>query len=245
MLWPIFLNIKVSRKYGDNEQYLEDIILHSISDDEVNRLVIKAESGEVRNNNDNFLQLVLKNGNRYEDLIGNSASEKQKYPHSRASFDEYILNIDISDFNNIDLDEENYKSTYKMQKVDQLRKSSDTLYQQFEEDKLTFCDYNIISELTTFIQRKQSFEEEEGCNDDLAMCLVIFAWLVAQDYFKEMSDNDIRKRLYEEQRNQIEQDMAPFGFMNDGLDETSFVDKDGDRWNLDEYGDRSYMWDYM
>jgi lipopolysaccharide export system permease protein len=134
------LNIKVSRKYGDNEQYLEDIILHSISDDEINRLVIKAESGEVRNNNDNFLQLVLKNGNRYEDLVGNSASDQQKYPHSRASFDEYILNIDISDFNNIDLDEENYKSTYKMQKVDQLRKSSDTLVKQFQEDKLTFSE---------------------------------------------------------------------------------------------------------
>ena len=76
------------------------------------------------------------------------------------------------------------------------------------------------------------------------MCLVIFAWLVAQDYFKEMTDNDIRKRLYEEQRNQIEQDMAPFGFIQDGLDETTFTDNQGDTWQVDEYGDRSYMWDY-
>ena len=114
-----------------------------------------------------------------------------------------------------------------------------------EDDKLLTCDYEIISELTTFAQKHNSFEAEEGCNDDLAMCLVIFAWLVAQDYFKEMSDNDIRKRIYEEQKNQIEQDMAPFGFIADGLDDTSFVDRDGDRWNLDEYGDRSYMWDYM
>ena len=113
-----------------------------------------------------------------------------------------------------------------------------------ETDKLIVKDYNIIAELTTFIEKSNSFEAEEGCNDDLAMCLVIFAWLVAQDYFKEMTDNDIRKRLYEEQRNQIEQDMAPFGFINDGLDETSFVDSTGDRWHTDEYGDRSYMWDY-
>ena len=79
------------------------------------------------------------------------------------------------------------------------------------------------------------------------MCLVIFAWLVCQDYFKEMTDDDIRKRVYEEQKNAIEQDMAPFGFLSDGLndEEDSFVDKDGDRWNLDEYGDRSYMWDYL
>ena len=115
-----------------------------------------------------------------------------------------------------------------------------------EEDKLTFKDYEILSELTTFIQKHNSFEAEEGCNDDLAMCLVIYAWLVAQDYFKELTDQDVRKRLYEEQKNQIEQDMAPFGVMSDGLtEESSFVDPEGQRWYADEYGDRSYMWDYM
>ena len=114
-----------------------------------------------------------------------------------------------------------------------------------EEDKLYFNDYDIISELTTFIQKHGSFEAEEGCNDDLAMCLVIYAWLVVQDYFKELTDQDVRKRIYEEQKNQIEQDMAPFGFVSDGLDSESFVDKDGDRWFTDEYGDRAYMWDYL
>ncbi len=115
-----------------------------------------------------------------------------------------------------------------------------------EDDKLLTSDYDIISELTTFAQKHNSFEAEEGCNDDLAMCLVIFAWLVAQDYFKEMTDNDVRKRIYEEQKNQIEQDMAPFGFISDGFEDMdSFVDEEGDRWHTDEYGDRSYMWDYM
>ncbi len=118
-----------------------------------------------------------------------------------------------------------------------------------EADKLIFSDYEILSELTTFIQKSNSFEAEEGCNDDLAMCLVIYAWLVAQDYFKELTDQDVRKRLYEEQKNQIEQDMAPFGFMDDGMDETSFVDADGDRWFTDEYGDKgggmNYMWEYL
>jgi len=113
-----------------------------------------------------------------------------------------------------------------------------------ESDKLLFKDYEIISELTTFISKHNSFEAEEGCNDDLAMCLVIYAWLVAQDYFKELTDQDIRKRLYEEQKNQIEQDMAPFGFIEDGLGNASFVDSEGDRWFTDEYGDMSYMWEY-
>ena len=120
-----------------------------------------------------------------------------------------------------------------------------------EADKILFKDYNVISELTTFISKSNSFEAEDGCNDDLAMCLVIYAWLVAQDYFKELTDQDVRKRLYEEQKNQIEQDMAPFGFLDDGInDESSFVDSEGDRWHLDgTYGDAQggadYMWNYL
>jgi hypothetical protein len=128
-----------------------------------------------------------------------------------------------------------------------------------EDDKLIVNDYNIVSELTTFIQNKQSFEADEGYNDDLVMCLVIFAWLVQQEYFKELTDQDIRRRIYEEQRNQIEQDMAPFGFILNGVDdEETVVDEKGDvwslemdgsdrdtsKWNSDEYGDVSYMWDY-
>ena len=115
-----------------------------------------------------------------------------------------------------------------------------------EDDKLLIPDYDTISELTTFIQKNQSFEAEEGCHDDLAMCLVIFCWLAVQDYFKEMTDNDVRQRIYDEQKNQIEQDMAPFGFISDGLEgEESFVDESGDRWFLDEYGDVSSEFTYM
>ena len=131
-----------------------------------------------------------------------------------------------------------------------------------EDDKLVVNDYDIISELTTFTQRHNTFMAEEGCNDDLAMCLVIFSWLVAQQYFKEMTDNDVRKRIYDEQKNQIEQDMSPFGFISDGFEDTEEITVDvatGDKWlfakakseietmeiwNVDEYGDRSYMWDY-
>ena len=114
-----------------------------------------------------------------------------------------------------------------------------------EDDKLLVSDLDVISELTTFIQKSGSFEAEEGCNDDLAMCLVIFAWLVQQDYFKEMTDNDVRKKIYEDQRDQIEGDMAPFGFISDGLDdEGTIVENDGTIWKTDEYGDMSYMWEY-
>lgn len=115
-----------------------------------------------------------------------------------------------------------------------------------EDSKFVFNDYEIISELTTFIQKNNSFEAEDGSNDDLVMCLVMYAWLVVQDYFKELTDQDIKKKLYDEQKNQMEQDMSPFGFIVDGVNnENSFVDNNGERWHSDEYGDRAYMWDYI
>ena len=113
-----------------------------------------------------------------------------------------------------------------------------------EDDKILINDYDTIAELTTFIQKGQSWQAEEGCHDDIAMCLVMFAWLSVQDYFKELHDNDVRKRMYEEQREAIDADMAPFGFISDGMDDESFVDGEGDRWHVDEYGDRAFMWEY-
>jgi hypothetical protein len=113
-----------------------------------------------------------------------------------------------------------------------------------EDDKLLLSDYDVIAELTTFIQKGQAWEAEDGCNDDLAMCLVMFSWLATSDYFRELHDNDVRHRMYMEQKEAIEADMAPFGFIDDGTEPESFVDDKGDRWHVDEYGDMAYMWDY-
>ena len=113
-----------------------------------------------------------------------------------------------------------------------------------EDDKLIIQDYDTISELTTFIQKGSSFQAEDGCHDDLAMCLVIFAWMAMQEYFKEMHDNDVRARIYADQRDSIEQDMAPFGFVSDGLEDDVIVDAQGERWELAEYGDIQHMVDF-
>jgi len=85
-----------------------------------------------------------------------------------------------------------------------------------EEDKLILEDYDILHELTTFVEKKGSYEADTGHHDDLVMCLVLFAWLTKQTYFKDQTDLDIRKMLYEKQMKEIEEDMTPFGFLNDG-----------------------------
>ena len=99
-----------------------------------------------------------------------------------------------------------------------------------ESDKIHINDFNIVEEMSTFVKRVQSWQAEEGNTDDLMMCLVIFGWLSNQPFFKEMTDTNARQMLYEEQQALIEQDMAPFGFVDDGI-------QDHEKVEVDEYGD--------
>ena len=106
--------------------------------------------------------------------------------------------------------------------------------QVIETDKMIINDYDLITEFSTFILKGQSYEAEEGHTDDLAMCCVLFGWLVEQTYFKELTDDDIRARMFAEQQNQLEQDMAPFGFFDDGIQEPygeTVIDEYGTRWS--------------
>jgi|TARA_A100001391_G_scaffold180262_1_gene145668 hypothetical protein len=92
-----------------------------------------------------------------------------------------------------------------------------------ENDRLVINDFEILKELTAFVVRGQSYAAEEGYNDDLVMSLVLFAWLTGQEYFKEMTDIDIRKNLLAANEKALEEDMLPFGFFQDG-----FTDPDDD-----------------
>ena len=93
-----------------------------------------------------------------------------------------------------------------------------------ESDKLIINDYNILQELTRFVQHRTSYAAEEGSHDDLVMCLVLFAWAAQQDYFKELTNNDIRKRLELERMRQMEDDVTPFGFIEDHVESFELED---------------------
>lgn len=103
-----------------------------------------------------------------------------------------------------------------------------------ESDKLIIPDFDTLRELTVFVSKAQSYEAEQGEHDDMVMTLVIFSWLVAQEYFKEMTDQDIRHLLYEERLRNIEENLLPFGEIDDGLDDNSFIDTDGQHWQTVE-----------
>ena len=99
-----------------------------------------------------------------------------------------------------------------------------------EDTKLIVEDFNTVDELTTFVAKGDSFEAEDNHHDDLAMTLVLFSWLTTQAYFKSITGSDIRKDLYEEQIKNLEEEMTPFGFVDDGDAPNAIVDNRGTVW---------------
>ena len=115
------------------------------------------------------------------------------------------------------------------------RKGCSALKDLIESDKLIIYDLDTITELTTFIVKGQSYEADEGYHDDLVMTLVLFGWMVNQKYFTDVTDSDLREKLYQEQLLQAEQNMLPFGFIDDGRPDEKVSERWGDtEWFYDK-----------
>jgi len=102
-----------------------------------------------------------------------------------------------------------------------------------EEKKLNIFDAETIHEFSTFIERNGSYVADEGYHDDLVMTLVLFGWLTTNQYFKELTDVNVRERVYKQQMMQIEDELTPFGFVDNGLEENLFV-ADNTVWSTDQ-----------
>ena len=87
-----------------------------------------------------------------------------------------------------------------------------------ENDKIVLNDFNIVSELSTYIQSKTSWAASEGYNDDLVSTLVLYGWLTTQPYYKDLVNSDLRRKLISEKLKKIEEDMTPFGFLSSESD---------------------------
>jgi len=107
-----------------------------------------------------------------------------------------------------------------------------------ENDKILLYDFDTIAELNTFVRVGDSYKAEEGNNDDIVMTLVIFSWLSAQPFFRDLTDSDIRKKMVEEQNLMIEEEMLPVGELVTGQEEEKMFDGE-DIWTLAK--SRGYM----
>ena len=120
-------NIKVEDKSGENDQFLTDVIIHQKNNSGGNTTVIKAREGElVGSTESDVLSLILKEGNYYDEVEPSDYKKRKRKPFTKSYFEEYIINIDLSDFNNVDLEDETYNSTHGMLKISELDESIDS-----------------------------------------------------------------------------------------------------------------------
>nr|WP_282116650.1 LptF/LptG family permease [Cellulophaga baltica] len=121
------MNMKVDRKYGDNDRFLENVIIHKKSNNSINNTVIKAKTGElVSSEGSDILKLVLRDGHYYEDIEKKKTSENKKYPFAKSSFEVYTINQDISKLD-VNLEEDRAVTTDKMKNVVRLIKDADSI----------------------------------------------------------------------------------------------------------------------
>ena len=108
-----------------------------------------------------------------------------------------------------------------------------TLKDLIENNKIIIEDFDIIEEMSNFINKKDSYQADEGYHDDLVMCLVLFSWLIRQPYFKDLTNSDIRERIIKDKENMIEADLLPFGFKYDAVNDTE--NEVADPYSLHDY----------
>ena len=122
------MNIKVDEKYGENDRFLRNVIIHIKSKTNLNTTVIKSKTGElISSEESDFIQLVLQDGHYYEDVITKSNDSRMQFPFAQANFDTYTMNIEIPEINNDELEEERDISTDKMKNISRLSKDIDSL----------------------------------------------------------------------------------------------------------------------
>ncbi len=130
-------NIKVEEKSGDRGQYLKDVVIHkkNITRPNGNFTVIIADNGEIASEEgSNTLSLILKQGNYYEEIQSNTPAKQKGDPFAKSYFDEYAINIDLTELNNKDLDKENDLNNQNMYNIRELRVEIDSLSESYTKD---------------------------------------------------------------------------------------------------------------
>lgn len=136
------INIKVNKKSGENGRFLTDVIIHKkTKTSSGNYTVIKATEGELVGSTDsNILSLILKDGNYYDEIQSKTPSGRAKKPFAKSFFQEYVINLDLSNFNDVDLDEERYSNSHNMLKISELTQTIDSFSTAYNQEMLNFTD---------------------------------------------------------------------------------------------------------
>lgn len=137
-----FFNIKVNKKSGKDGNTLTGITIHKKAiNGEGNKTVIKAKNGElISSEKSSTLQLVLNDGNYYEDVITRKYEDREKVPFAKSSFKKYIINIDLSKLNAVDVNNANVSNTNTMLNLSELKYTLDSLHKNIDTEIVSFSE---------------------------------------------------------------------------------------------------------
>ena len=102
-----------------------------------------------------------------------------------------------------------------------------------ENGKLEIVDENTILEISTFTARGQSYEASDGNHDDLMMNLVMFGYFSSTQYFGDMTDINLKNMIFDQRMREIEDDIVPFGFIDDGSEHIENLERNNNSWAIE------------
>ena len=112
-----------------------------------------------------------------------------------------------------------------------------------ETNRLTINDDATILEISTFEAKGQSFEASDGNHDDLMMNLVLFGYFVSTQYFSDMTDINLKQMMFQQKMQEIENDVVPFGFIDDGSAAIQQIENQDDPWRIRVDETERFVWD--
>jgi len=153
-------NIKVDSKYGDNDQYLNNVVIHKKSLKKAgNFTVIKSKKGELISSvNSNVLSLKLTDGHYYEDIQPKKYQDRQKLPFVKSSFEEYTMNLNLGDINDVTVSESDYAKNRKMRGVDILIKDIDSFSTNLNKSRKRQFKRNLSSSGFKKVYKKENLK---------------------------------------------------------------------------------------
>ncbi len=146
-------NIKVAEKYGDRDQFLKDVVIHvKGANGKSNETIIVAKTGElVSSEASDVIKLVLFDGNYYQDIKAKKAKDRKKKPFAKSVFETYTINIDISNMNEVDVDDRSYSSKYSMLNMSELDYTIDSLSLSYDK---------VIEKFGKNLQQRSGFNKD-------------------------------------------------------------------------------------
>jgi lipopolysaccharide export system permease protein len=136
-------NIKVGEKSGDRDQYLKDIVIHQKKPNKPNGnyTVIIADNGELASQEgSNTLSLILNDGYYYDDVQVKDIKKQLRKPFAKSYFESYTINIDLTKFNDTDIDKENELNNHNMYQISELFVEIDSLSKSYTRDIAAFSE---------------------------------------------------------------------------------------------------------